>query len=309
MGISDNINDSTRHIDLRRDERKQMKETKVTNTVWHWRWKKHLQTLNEIKGEARYFPYIEELRAFDDFPKALPDEAFEDWLASPEPRGPEPKTKYTAIKMFLLDLVEEGKAEKLGSGAFRTVYRFNENPDVVLKYARGGFNQSMRMNKEDFEIARKYPSISPRVYAHDNEWAWVYMDYVEPALISNDGRYYEVVRNTFPDVTKYIMINVMNDFLPINPYHPDDLMLVISTAAAKLSRKDRRPSRSVRGRRVEEWVDRHKEAILKVAGPAFIQLSKAMVEYDISPHELRQANVGYGKDDKLIIIDSSIFED
>jgi hypothetical protein len=34
-----------------------------------------------------------------------------------------------------------------------------------------------------------------------------------------------------------------------------------------------------------------------------------MTEYDISPDELRQANVGYGKDDKLIIIDSSIFED
>jgi hypothetical protein len=40
---------------------------KVTNTVWHWRWKAHLQTLNEVKGEAKYFPYIEELRAFDEY--------------------------------------------------------------------------------------------------------------------------------------------------------------------------------------------------------------------------------------------------
>ena len=276
---------------------------KVTNTVWHWRWKKHLSTLNEVKGEASYFPYIEDLRAFDnrDYPKTV-----KDWIKAR--KTGKPKTKYAAIKMFLIDLVEKGKAKKLGSGAFRTVYQFNENPNVVLKYARGGYDDAMRMNKEDFEIARKYPSISPRVYAHDDEWTWVYMDYVEPAFIGEDGRYYEAVRNTFPAVTKYIMANV-NDYLPINPYDPDELMLVLSTAAAKLSRKDRRSPRTRRGRGIEDWVDRHKEGLLKVAGPTFIQLSKAMVEYDISPQELRQANVGYGKDDKLIIIDSSIFED
>jgi len=276
---------------------------KVTNTVWHWRWKAHLSTLNEAKGEASYFPYIEDLRAFDnrDYPKTI-----KDWIKAR--KTGKPKTKYAAIKMFLIDLVEKGKAKKLGSGAFRTVYQFNENPTVVLKYARGGYDDAMRMNKEDFEIARKYPSISPRVYAHDDEWTWVYMDYVEPAITDNDGRYYEAVRNTFPAVTKYIMANV-NDYLPINPYDPDELMLVLSTAAAKLSRKDRRSPRTRRGRGIEDWVDRHKEGLLKVAGPTFIQLSKAMVEYDISPQELRQANVGYGKDDKLIIIDSSIFED
>ena len=276
---------------------------KVTNTVWHWRWKAHLSTLNEAKGEASYFPYIEDLRAFDnrDYPKTI-----KDWIKAR--KTGKPKTKYAAIKMFLIDLVEKGKAKKLGSGAFRTVYQFNENPTVVLKYARGGYDDAMRMNKEDFEIARKYPSISPRVYAHDDEWTWVYMDYVEPAFIGEDGRYYEAVRNTFPAVTKYIMANV-NDYLPINPYDPDELMLVLSTAAAKLSRKDRRSPRTRRGRGIEDWVDRHKEGLLKVAGPTFIQLSKAMVEYDISPQELRQANVGYGKDDKLIIIDSSIFED
>lgn len=276
---------------------------KVTNTVWHWRWKAHLSTLNEVKGEASYFPYIEDLRAFDnrDYPKTV-----KDWIKAR--KTGKPKTKYAAIKMFLIDLVEKGKAKKLGSGAFRTVYQFNENPNVVLKYARGGYDDAMRMNKEDFEIARKYPSISPRVYAHDDEWTWVYMDYVEPAFIGEDGRYYEAVRNTFPAVTKYIMANV-NDYLPINPYDPDELMLVLSTAAAKLSRKDRRSPRTRRGRGIEDWVDRHKEGLLKVAGPTFIQLSKAMVEYDISPQELRQANVGYGKDDKLIIIDSSIFED
>jgi hypothetical protein len=274
---------------------------KITNTIWHWRWKAHLQTLNEAKEEASYFPYIEELRAFDKLQRKLS----RDDLA----QDPKPKTKYAAIKIFLLDLVESGKAEKLGSGAFRTVYSFNENPTVVLKYARGGYDKAQKMNKEDFEIAKKYPTISPRVYAHDDEWTWVYMDNVEPAFADNDGRYYEAVRMTFPAVTRYIMDNV-DDNLPINPYDPDNLMHVLSTAAAKLSRGDRRlyagGSRDIG---ILNWVDRHKENLLKVAGPAFIQLSKAMTEYDISPDELRQANVGYGKDGKLIIIDSSIFND
>ena len=275
---------------------------KVTNTVWHWRWKNHLQTLNEVKAEAKYFPYIEELRSFDKLPRELTADQY--W------EEPKPKTKYTAIKTFLVDLVEKGKAERLGAGAFRTVYGFYDNPDVILKVARGAHGRSsFNMNKDDYELFRKYPSISPRVYAHDDEWTWIYMDAVEPAFTREDGRYYEAVRNTFPAVTRYIMDNV-DDYLPINPYDPDNLMHVLSTAAAKLSRKDRRLFvGSARDIGIEDWVDRHKEAILKIAGPAFIQLSKAMTEYDISPQELRQANVGYGKDDKLIIIDSSIFED
>ena len=58
---------------------------KVTNTVWHWRWKAHLQTLNEVKEEAKYFPYIEKLRAFDEYSKTRFDKEFQDWLNSPEP--------------------------------------------------------------------------------------------------------------------------------------------------------------------------------------------------------------------------------
>ena len=78
---------------------------KVTNTVWHWRWKNHLQTLNEVKGEAKYFPYIEQLRAFDDLPRELTtDQRWED---------PKPKTKYTAMKQFLVDLIEKNEAERL----------------------------------------------------------------------------------------------------------------------------------------------------------------------------------------------------
>jgi hypothetical protein len=276
---------------------------KVTNTVWHWRWKNHLQTLNEVKAEAKYFPYIEELRAFDKLPRELTADQY--W------EEPKPKTKYTAIKTFLVDLVEKGKAERLGAGAFRTVYGFKDNPDVILKVARGAHGRSsFKMNKDDYELFRKYPSISPRVYAHDDEdWAWVYMEAVEPATMagwSNAEKYYDAVLDTFPKITKYILQSDLKS--RINTVDPDHLMLAIGTAAAKLARGDRPlPSMDSLMHAIKWWTEDHEDEIIANADPAFFELSKAMVEFDIAPEEIREKNVGYGKDGKLILIDSSIF--
>ena len=273
---------------------------KVTNTVWHWRWKKHLQTLNEVKEEAKYFPYIEELRAFDKLPRELTADQY--W------EEPKPKTKYTAIKTFLVDLVEKGKAERLGAGAFRTVYGFYDNPDVILKVARGAHGRSsFNMNKDDYELFRKYPSISPRVYAHDDEdWAWVYMEDVEPAVGSFSNKYLDAVRATFPKLTNYILQSDLKT--RINPTNADDIMLVIATAAARLARGDRPlPAMDSLMYAVKWWTDDNEDEIIANADPAFLELSKAMVEFDIAPEEIREKNVGYGKDGKLILIDSSIF--
>ena len=273
---------------------------KVTNTVWHWRWKKHLQTLNEVKEEAKYFPYIEELRSFDKLPRELTADQY--W------EEPKPKTKYTAIKTFLVDLVEKNKAERLGSGAFRTVYGFKDNPDVVLKVARGAHGRSsFKMNKDDYELFRKYPSISPRVYAHDDkDWAWVYLEDVEPAVGAFSNKYLDAVRATFPKLTNYILQSDLKT--RINPTNADDLMLVIATAAARLARGDRPlPAMDSLMYAVKWWTDDNEDEIIANADPAFLELSKAMVEFDIAPEEIREKNVGYGKDGKLILIDSSIF--
>jgi hypothetical protein len=276
---------------------------KVTNTVWHWRWKDHLQILKEAKGEAGYFPYIEELRAFDKLPRKLSrDELYQD---------PKPKTKYTALTIFLVDLEKKGKAEKLGSGSFRTVYRFKDNPDVILKYARGGYDQAMKMNKEDFQLFSKYPLISPRVYAHDDEWTWVYMDYVEPAVDPFGDRYYNAVHDTFPKLTKYILQSNLRQ--QINTADADDLMLVISTTAAKLARQSAGTNLSYvaefKMQAIKNWIEDNSDKIIENADRAFFELSKAMVEYNIAPDEIRAHNLGYDKDGKLIIIDSSIFND
>ena len=272
---------------------------KVTNTVWHWRWKNHLQALNEIKGEAKYFPYIEELRSFDKLPRELTSDQY--W------EEPKPKTKYTAMKQFLVDLVEKGEAERLGAGAFRTVYGFYDNPDVILKVARGAHGRSsFKMNKDDYELFRKYPSISPRVYAHDDkDWAWVYMEDVEPAVGAFSGKYLDAVRATFPKLTNYILQSELRS--RINPADADDLMLIIATAAAKLARGDRRLVGVSLMFAIQNWVEDNEDEIIANADPAFLELSKAMVEFDIAPDEIREKNVGYGKDGKLILIDSSIF--
>ena len=272
---------------------------KVTNTVWHWRWKNHLQTLNEVKGEAKYFPYIEELRSFDKLPRELTADQY--W------EEPKPKTKYTAIKTFLVDLVDKGKAERLGAGAFRTVYGFYDNPEVILKVARGAHGRSsFNMNKDDYELFRKYPSISPRVYAHDDkDWAWVYLEDVEPAVGAFSGKYLDAIRATFHKLTNYILQSELRS--RINPADADDLMLIIATAAAKLARGDRRLVGVSLMFAIQNWVEDNEDEIIANADPAFLELSKAMVEFDIAPDEIREKNVGYGKDGKLILIDSSIF--
>jgi hypothetical protein len=273
---------------------------KVTNTVWHWRWKNHLQTLNEVKAEAKYFPYIEELRSFDKLPRELTHDQY--W------EEPKPKTKYTAMKQFLVDLVEKNKAERLGAGAFRTVYGFYDNPEVILKVARGAHGRSsFNMNKDDYELFRKYPSISPRVYAHDDkDWAWVYLEDVEPAVGAFSNKYLDAVRATFPKLTNYILQSDLKT--RINPTNADDIMLVIATAAARLARGDRQlPAMDSLMYAVKWWTDDNEDEIIANADPAFLELSKAMVEFDIAPEEIREKNVGYGKDGKLILIDSSIF--
>jgi hypothetical protein len=107
---------------------------KVTNTVWHWRWKNHLQILKEAKGEAGYFPWLKEIQATDDF-----DE----------------------IKAIL----ESDRFKKLGTGSFRAVYQPVDDPAHVIKMVHEPDDYKMQMNEDDFNTAKRYPLIFPRAYA------------------------------------------------------------------------------------------------------------------------------------------------
>jgi len=110
---------------------------------------------------------------------------------------------------------------------------------------------------------------------------------------------------TFPKLIKYILQSELKS--RINPADADDLMLIIATAAAKLARGDRRLVGVSLMFAIQNWVEDNEDEIIANADPAFLELSKAMVEFDIAPDEIREKNVGYGKDGKLILIDSSIF--
>jgi len=144
------------------------------------------------------------------------------------------------------------------------------------------------------------------VYAHDDkDWAWVYLEDVEPAVGAFSGKYQEALLATFPKIIKYILQSELKT--RINPADADDLMLIIATAAAKLARGDRRLVGASLMFAIQNWVEDNEDEIIANADPAFLELSKAMVEFDIAPDEIREKNVGYGKDGKLILIDSSIF--
>lgn len=274
----------------------------ITDTVWHWQWKEVLSEAKKVKGEAKYFPYIEELKAFDEYPERLTaDQRYED---------PKPLTRSVAIQKFLIDLDNKRKAIRLGAGAFRTVYGFRDNPDIILKVARG-HSDNNKMNKDDAMLFTKYPLLAPRTYAHADDYKWIYMDNVAVAEGPFSEKYYNALRDTFPGVSKYITDRYDDDYLSINPASADELMYVIAMGASQLARKDREDSiyMSYRDKEIVSWVKEHLPNFAAVGSPAFIELIKAMTEFDISSSELRQKNLGYNKDGRLIIIDSSIFED
>mgnify|MGYP003633437483 FL=1 len=273
---------------------------KITNTVWHWKWKETLNEAKNVGGEAKYFPYIEELRAFDELPNELtPEQRWED---------PRPPTRGAAMQSLLIRLRAEGDVQKLGTGAYRTVYGFKDNPDVILKLARGT-GMHNKMNKDDAMLFTKYPLIAPRTYAHADDYKWIYIDNVEVAI--DDIAYNNAIHDTFPRISKYIVDHKQADgSVPINPYDASDLMYVIAMAASQLSRADREPvpgDLSVRS--AAAWIKEHLKVFADIGSPAFIELVKAMTEFNISSAELDMGNLGYNKDGRLIIIDSSIFED
>ena len=273
---------------------------KITNTVWHWKWKETLNEAKKVKGEAKYFPYIEELRAFDELPNELtPEQRWED---------PRPATRGASMKSFLADLRAKGDVQRLGAGAYRTVYGFKDNPDVILKLARST-GMHNKMNKDDAMLFTKYPLIAPRTYAHADDYKWIYIDNVEVA--NDDIEYNNAIHDTFPRISRYIVDHKQADgSVPINPYNASDLMYAIATAASQLSRGDRESFRiTTHQDALITWVKEHLSVLADIGSPAFIELVKAMTEFDISSTELREKNLGYNKDGRLIIIDSSIFED
>ena len=176
----------------------------ITDTVWHWQWKEVLSEAKKVKGEAKYFPYIEELKAFDEYPERLTaDQRFED---------PKPLTRSVAIQKFLIDLDNKRKAIRLGAGAFRTVYGFRDNPDIILKVARG-HSANNKMNKDDAMLFTKYPLLAPRTYAHADDYKWIYMDNVAVAEDPFSEKYYNALRATFPGVSKYVIDRYDDDYL------------------------------------------------------------------------------------------------
>ena len=242
---------------------------KVTNTVWHWRWKNHLQTLNEAKGEAGYFPWLKEIQATDDF-----DE----------------------IKAIL----ESDRFKKLGTGSFRAVYRPVNDPAHVIKMVHEPDDYKMQMNEDDFNTAKRYPLIFPRAYAHADDFSWVVMEYIPPIYYTEDlGK---VLDKSFPAEKEAILKSRRDaDFNPADPYH------ILKMIMASF-RYDRTKGPADDKSKSTEIAQELGLLLSRVAGPAYQELSKAMHEFNIDKYEIGRGNIGHDSEGNFKIIDSSIFK-
>jgi len=242
---------------------------KVSNTIWHWRWKNHLQVLKEAKGEAGYFPWLKEIQATDDF-----DE--------------------------IQAILESDRFKKLGTGSFRAVYQPVDDPAHVIKMIHEPDDYKMQMNEDDFNTAKRYPLIFPRAYAHADDFSWVVMEYIPQIYYMEDLD--KALDKSFP-AEKEAILKSRRD-ADLNPADPFNILKMIMASFRYDRTKDPADDKSKSAEIARELG----LLLSRVAGPAYQELSKAMHEFNIDKYEIGRGNIGHDSEGNFKIIDSSIFE-
>lgn len=245
-------------------------------------WRQYLK-----EDEATYFPWLNELRATDDMEEQR-------------------------------DIVESDRFIRIGGGAFRTAYQPVDDPGYVIKLANGGEPGEKQMNKDDFNLAKRYPLISPKAYAHADDFSWVVMEKVfilaevYGAGEADNGiqEMQRVLEKSFPTELEALS-NI--DGVQRNPFgeawdleNPFDVLEMIMASF----RADRRkaPSETDVGRRGDFAAQALQDVLSPVAGAAYQELSKAMYEFTIDRDDIADGNIGHDGNYNFKIIDSSVFE-
>ena len=214
--------------------------------------------------------------------------------------------------------------QELGEGAFRRVYaplqrRAMTNipaldQDYVIKIVHGFYEGETKMNKEDFEVSKRYPLIFPKVYAHDDYFNWIIMERIN-TIKGSDG-FGKMMRKSFKNEIEALQSIsdgelgaqlfsdtgvAYGDFYGAHNVHSYDGLLDAIISSFRL---DRRGEPNEPGPETSLL----QKALSKAPGMAYQELSKLMHEFEVDPGEIGQSNVGYDDDFNFKILDSSIFE-
>jgi len=206
----------------------------------------------------------------------------------------------------------------IGAGAFRKVYRLNDDPTKVIKkvsedriHFETNIIEATKMNEDDIRLSKEFPLLFPKTYISDKYNLWFIMDAVES--IEEPAGIKQVLKRSFANEER-ILREKQNMFPSFNlTFSQDIYSLIIIAAAASGNRSDQSKIDLITGRiggNNRTMLNQGKAAsalISKQAGLVFHELTKLMSKYDVAPYELRLGNIGTDNEGNFKILDSSIF--
>ena len=206
--------------------------------------------------------------------------------------------------------------QELGEGAFRRVYAPLQrsamtnipalDQDYVIKIVHGFYEGETKMNKDDFEVSKKYPLIFPKVYTHDDYFNWIIMERIN-TIKSYDGLG-KMMRKSFKNEIEALQsispgeLSAVSGTVFHHNVHDYDGLLDAIISSFRLDRWESTPDNPGAETSLLQ------KALSKAPGMAYQELSKLMHEFEVDPGEIGQSNVGYDDDFNFKILDSSIFE-
>lgn len=156
----------------------------------------------------------------------------------------------------------------LGNGAFRTVYSFPDNEDIVLKVCQHIDEADMNQIEANPRMQTKYSLIIPKTFIRADDYRWIVMERVRP-ITDN----WELDR-VLPDFRL---------FLKSVREHADEDTIINSVKKVM-----------------------QKMGVKKIS-PTLNKLVDFCIEYNVQITELRIKNMGITKDGRVVILDASIF--
>jgi len=196
---------------------------------------------------------------------------------------------------------ENLKIEYMGSGAFRSTYAIGN--DLVLKITNDPSDpDNLKMNQNDYDLGTdsSIGNVVPRAFYHGKKFEWVLLERVTPIVKNSDAaKYFQT--DLLPPV-EMLSESERNDYFNLvmlcleekkEKYYKN--LLSYSTIKNKFQ-----PNQSI------PTFTELRQHLLRTH-PTFRNLYKAVKTYDIETSEIRFNNIGYGSDNRFVLLDSSIF--
>lgn len=205
--------------------------------------------------------------------------------------------------------------EYIADGSYRITFSIGN--DLVLKLSKDslgavpeGDPKANQMNMDDWTLGTdtSIGNIVPRAYEHAADFSWVVLERVEPLKHEEDFfRFFETPLLPYPndlsekgreDYMSLIRILLdMKNYMLQRPLQEDDTLKSYFLRSSELVRMSPNP---------DVPLPEIRSSLMRTS-PTFRHLASALKRYKIRVSEIHGGNVGIGSDDRLVLLDSSIF--